>query len=71
MRRSCGNHHAQVAATAMVAIPPNTTARTVPNQAAVSYYLLLPSSFDAPMNTAFTALTRPRISSGVSSCTSR
>ena len=30
-----------------------------------------PSSFDAPMNIEFTALTRPRIASGVSSCTSR
>ena len=31
MRRSCGNHHAQVAATSTVATPPSTTARTVPN----------------------------------------
>ena len=30
-----------------------------------------PSSFDAPMKTEFTALTRPRISSGVSSWTRR
>ena len=49
----------------------DTTAGTVPNHAAVTPDSNSPSSFEAPMNTALTALTRPRISSGVSSCTSR
>src|SRR5829696_151309 len=53
-----------------VATPPNTTARTVPNHLAVTPDSNSPSSLDAPMNMEFTALTRPRIASGVSSCTS-
>ena len=47
------------------------TAGTTPHQAAVTPDSNSPSSFDAPMNTAFTALTRPRMTSGVCSCTSR
>ncbi len=50
-------------------MPPRTTAGTVPNQCAVSPDSNSPSWFEAPMNRPFTALTRPRISSGVSSCT--
>ena len=47
-----------------------TIAGTNPNHAAVKPDSNSPSSFDAPINTEFTALTRPRISSGVFSCTS-
>ena len=53
--------------TAIVATPPSTTAGTSPNHFAVTPDSNSPSSFDAPMNTAFTALTRPRMWSGVSS----
>lgn len=56
--------------TTIVATPPITMAGTNPNQAAVVPDSNSPSSFDAPINTALTALTRPRISSGVCSCTS-
>ena len=52
---------------ASVASPPMTTERTRPNQTAVTPDSNSPSSFDAPMNTALTALTRPRMPSGVSS----
>ena len=69
--RSSGNSRVQAPATNSVAQPPTITAGTVPNQAAVRPDSNSPSSFEAPMNTALTALTRPRMSSGVSSCTSR
>ena len=71
MRDSSGKSLDQAPATSNVAQPPTITAGTVPNQAAVTPDSNSPSSLEAPMNTAFTALTRPRISSGVSSCTSR
>ena len=45
-------------------------AGTKPNHAAVVPDSNSPNSFDAPINTEVTALTRPRISSGVCSCTS-
>ncbi len=47
-----------------------TTAGTAPMSAAATPDSKAPSSFEAPMKTAFTALTRPRMPSGVSSCTS-
>ena len=51
-------------------MPPRTTAGTVPNQPAVTPDSNSPNWFEAPMKTMSTALTRPRISSGVMSCTS-
>ena len=50
---------AQRPATVSVAAPPITTAGTIPHQAAVSPDSNSPSSFEAPMKTEFTALTRP------------
>ena len=67
MRDSTGNSSAQMPVTARVAAPPNNMARTSPNHPAVMPDSNSPSSLEAPMNTALTALTRPRISSGVSS----
>ena len=64
-------HPAHSTATSNVTPPPSTIAGTRPNQAAVNPDSNSPSSLDAPINTEFTALTRPRIASGVSSCTSR
>ena len=55
---------------ASVPMPPITTAGTVPNHAAVTPDSNSPSWFDAPMNIELTADTRPRIASGVRSCTS-
>src|ERR1035437_2451485 len=49
--------------------PPATTAGPVPSHAAVTPDSNCPTSFDAPMNIMLTALTRPRISSGVEICT--
>ena len=54
----------------MVPTPPITTELTGPNSAAVAPDSNSPSWFDAPMKMELTADTRPRISSGVSSCTS-
>src|ERR1700730_6784292 len=51
----------------MVPAPPITTEGTVPNQAAVTPDSNSPNSLDAPIKSEFTALTRPRISSGVAS----
>src|SRR5271154_4508834 len=69
-RRNPGNSRAHSAATASVAIPPTMTAGFSPHHDAVSPDSNSPSSLDAPMNIELTALTRPRIASGVSSCTS-
>ena len=52
------------------ATPPSTAAGTVPNSAAVMPLSNWPSWLEALMNRKFTAPTRPRISSGVRSCTS-
>jgi len=51
-------------------VEPATTEMTGPNSAAVVPDSKAPSSFEEPMNTLFTADTRPRFSSGVSNCTS-
>src|SRR5690606_23727034 len=71
IRHNTGNQRVQSPVTASVAMPPMTTDRTVPHHFAVKPDSKSPSSFDAPTTTALTALTRPRILSGVSSCTSR
>jgi len=47
----------------------STTAGTVPNHCAVNPDSNWPNSFEVPMKTISTAITRPRISSGVRSCT--
>jgi len=67
--RSCGKSHVKRPTTTSVPIPPITTDGTVPNHAAVIPDSNSPSSFDAPINNEFIALTRPRIESGVASCT--
>ena len=68
--RSSGNQRIQSPTTSNVPAPPSTTAPTGPNSAAVAPDSNSPSWLLAPMKIALTALTRPRISSGVSSCTS-
>src|SRR6202040_4231298 len=50
-------------------MPPPTTEITGPKSAAVNPDSNAPNSFDVPMKMLFTAETRPRISSGVTSCT--
>src|ERR1017187_1101764 len=65
--RSAGKSQAHAATTTIVPMPPYTTAGTVPNHCAVRPDSNWPTSFDAPMKIIFTALTRPRISSGVPS----
>ena len=62
---SGGNSRIQIRTTASVPRPPATTAGTVPSHAAVMPDSNSPSSFEAPMNSMLTALTRPRIGSGV------
>ena len=54
----------------MVPTPPSTAAGMVPNSAAVTPLSNWPSWLEALMNRKLTAPTRPRISSGVASCTS-
>ncbi len=49
--------------------PPTITAGTAPSQAAVRPDSSSPRSFELEMKTMLTALTRPRISCGVRSCT--
>ena len=48
-----------------VPIPPETTENTGPKKFATRPDSNAPSSFDVPMNSEFSAETRPRISSGV------
>ena len=50
-------------------MPPATTEITGPNNAAVNPDSSAPNSFDVPIKILFTDETRPRISSGVISCT--
>ncbi len=57
------------ATTISVAAPPSTTEPTAPNQSAVTPDSNSPSWFDVPTKSELTALTRPRISSGVAVCT--
>ena len=63
-----GNNLIHASATNTVPTPPKTTEPMGPIAAAVAPDSNSPSSFEAPMNTPLTAATRPRISSGVSSC---
>ena len=67
--RSAGNTKVKVAAMATVTKPPPAMAHGNPNARAATPLSNAPSSFDAPMNTPSTALTRPICSSGVTSGT--
>src|SRR5215813_8931491 len=67
--RVSGQRHATPSTTRIVPIPPATTEMTGPNSAAVNPDSNAPNSFDVPMKMLFTDDTRPRISSGVTSCT--
>src|SRR5207302_11398887 len=67
--RISGHLNAAPITTRMVPIPPPTTEMTGPNNAAVSPDSSAPNSFEVPMKILFTAETRPRISSGVTSWT--
>src|SRR5260370_18539395 len=62
-----GNIRYHTATMINVPTPPITTAGTVPNHVAVTPDSNSPSSFYAPTKSLFTALTRPRIASGVAS----
>src|SRR5690606_17577774 len=64
-RRNWGETHAIIPTTAIVPTPPKITAPTGPNNDAATPDSKPPNSFDAPIKTALTAPTRPRISSGV------
>ena len=68
--RSVGNSFIHNSAIAIVPTPPSTAAGIAPNSAAVTPLSNWPSWLEALMNRKFTAPTRPRISSGVASCTS-
>ena len=60
---STGNAIIQIKVTPIVIHPPIITDGTNPKKAALKPDSNSPSSLDAPINTEFTALTRPRISS--------
>src|SRR5881296_2101833 len=65
-----GQSSATAMTTRIVPVPPETTAKTGPKKYATRPDSNPPSSFDVPMKRLLTAETRPRISSGVSNCTS-
>src|SRR5215475_8139713 len=67
--RVSGQRYATPSTTRIVPIPPATTEMTGPNNAAVNPDSSAPNSFDVPIKILFTDETRPRISSGVTSCT--
>src|SRR5205814_9726615 len=67
--RVSGQRNPTPSTTRIVPIPPATTEMTGPNSAAVNPDSSAPNSFDVPMKILFTDDTRPRISSGVTSCT--
>src|SRR5215472_6887303 len=67
--RVSGQRHATPSTTRIVPMPPATTEITGPNNAAVNPDSSAPNSFDVPIKILFTDETRPRISSGVTSCT--
>src|SRR4030095_1856668 len=67
--RVCGQRKLTPSTTRIVPMPPATTEITGPNSAAVNPDSSAPNSFDVPIKILFTAETRPRISSGVTSCT--
>src|SRR4029078_5393450 len=68
-RVSAGRRCLQVTASAIVAMPPRTTAATGVSSAAAAPDSNAPSSFEALMKTFSTASTRPRSSSGVTIAT--
>src|SRR5215468_9956004 len=67
--RVSGQRYATPSTTRIVPMPPATTEMTGPNNAAVNPDSSAPNSFEVPMKILFTDETRPRISSGVTSCT--
>src|SRR5207253_6818253 len=67
--RVSGQRNATPSTTKIVPIPPATTETTGPNSAAVNPDSNAPNSLDVPIKILFTDETRPRISSGVISCT--
>src|SRR5213080_870751 len=69
MLRVSGHRKATPNTTRIVPMPPATTEMTGPNNAAVNPDSSAPNSFDVPIKILFTDETRPRISSGVTSCT--
>src|SRR5205814_7859179 len=69
IRHVSGQRQATTSTTRIVPMPPATTEITGPNSAAVNPDSSAPNSFDVPMKILFTDETRPRISSGVISCT--
>ncbi len=64
-----GNTNAKLTAMPIVISPPPAIAHGTPNILAATPLSNAPSSFDAPMKTPSTALTRPSCSSGVTSGT--
>src|SRR5437764_829817 len=69
-RHSAGNSRVQISVMTSVPALPTNTAGTAPIHDAIAPARNSPSWFDAPTNKPFTAVTRPRTSSGVPSCTS-
>ena len=65
--RISGKPNAQRMTTTIVPIPPKTTLRTGPSHSAVRPDSTPPSSLELPMKIRFTALTLPRMRSGVRS----
>ena len=68
--RRVWNASIQPPTTPRVHSPPTMAAGTTPSQAALVPARNSPSSLDEPMNSMFTAFTRPRMESGVENCTS-
>ena len=64
--RICGQIAAHPNTTRIAPTPPPTIDGTTPNKPAVTPDSMPPSSLEATMKTLFTAVTRPRMSSGVS-----
>ena len=69
MSRNDGNSRHQTATTPSVSTPPSVTAGATPSTEPRTPDSNAPSSLEAPMNTFSTAITRPRIASGVASGT--
>src|SRR5205823_10755854 len=67
--RISGQMSAVAMTTMIVPTPPATTEKIGPKKWATEPDSNPPNSFDVPINRLLTAETRPRISSGVSSCT--
>ena len=69
MSRSEGNRNQNTPTTPSVSTPPSTTAGPTPSNVLATPDSNAPSSLEAPMNTFSTAMTRPRMWSGVASGT--